>query len=288
MATFERDGVGCQRKTTLALRRRAPHAPRSLSSPGTLLQIPLLYSNAVADQTPVWAGYDVLRATEIARLPAADRGPWENRGHSPRVCFSCRSAPATRDDESLPPNDRAGVGFYTCKGCRSAAVIRANTRPFLTPVARYQGVHFAGANARLAHLNASSKSDPRLSALSPNVTREQGLCWGCKERPALLRKRRPGDEELRALAEIRDTTVARLSTGQCCARCKPASRQGHQRQAGVASGVARRRATWQRDQDILNRPGPRESSRAIGKAMHVDHSTVLRVQKRDQAGRLGE
>ena len=242
-----------------------------------------LHSSTVTDQAPVWAPYDVLRAEDIARLPAAERGPWENRTGSPRLCISCKRDPATRDDERLPPSQREGAGFYTCAHCRLAAAIRATLNSRITPVASANGRNVARYQAQLASLDKSSNSDPRHYALSPNIAREQGLCRSCKAQPALPRRRCPGDEELRALAELRDTTVARLSTGQYCADCKPESSRGYQSRAGIQSGTARRLRTWKRDQDILERLDKSESSHAIAKAKGIDHSTVLRVKKRHEA-----
>jgi len=245
-----------------------------------------LHSSAVTDQAPVWAPYDVLRAEDIARLPAAERGPWENRTGSPRLCISCKRDPATRDDERLPPSQREGAGFYTCAHCRLAAAIRATLNSRITPVARANGRNVARYQAQLANLDKSPNSDPRHRAQSRNIAREQGLCWSCKARPALLRRTCPGDEELRALAELRDTTVARLSTAQYCADCKPKkSGRGDPSRAGKQSGVARRRRTSERDQEILERL-KNESSRDIGRAMNIDHSTVLKVKKRHEAGLL--
>ena len=260
--------------------------PRNPVVSRILLQFRLLHSNAVTDQAPGWARHDQLRAKDIARLPAAQRGPWENRSGSPRLCFSCKSEPATRDDETLPCSEREGAGFYTCADCRQAAVIRANLKSRITPVARTHGRSVAQYEDQLASLDNSSKSDRRHYALSANLAREQGLCRSCKAQPALPRRRCPGDEELRALAELRDTTVARLSTGQYCADCKPESSRGYQSRAGIQSGTARRLRTWKRDQDILERLDKSESSHAIAKAKGIDHSTVLRVKKRHEAGLL--
>ena len=142
-----------------------------------------------------WPRTDCLRALEVALLPADERAEWDD---GDGLCFRCGTHPSTRFLRRLLPAGRIGVGFYTCGECRAE-------------IRRTGGFERAGLG------------DRRLKVADvPHERRDRGLCVHCGG-PAQLQEHIPAGAHARALAEILNSTVARLSTHEHCAACDPRS-----------------------------------------------------------------
>ena len=127
-----------------------------------------------------------------AAAPARRVGRWR------RPLFSLRHPSVDTVLRRRRPADRSGVGFYTCGECRAE-------------IRRTGGFERAG------------QGDRRLKVADlPHEWRDCGLCVHCGG-PAQLQEHLPAGAHARALAEILNSTVARLSTHEHCAACDPRS-----------------------------------------------------------------
>ena len=142
-----------------------------------------------------WPPTDCLRAAQVALLPPDERAEWDD---GDGLCFRCGTHPSTRFLRRRRPAARSGVGFYTCGECRAE-------------IRRTGGFERAG------------QGDRRLKVADvPHERRDRGLCVHCGG-PAQLQEHLPAGAHARALAEILNSTVARLSTHEHCAACDPRS-----------------------------------------------------------------
>lgn len=145
--------------------------------------------------TSGWTTTNTLRAAEIAELPARAREGWDN---GTGWCVRCRRGQATRFIDELPPTKRQGIGFFSCAQCRKQ-------------IEREGGITQAGHRRTLSYLKTT------------DARRDRGLCAKCGG-PAPPHDAVPSGDAARALAELLNSTVARLSTRRYCSRCEPHER----------------------------------------------------------------
>ena len=138
-----------------------------------------------------WPRTDCLRAAQVALLPPDQRAEWDD---GDGLCFRCGTHPSTRFLRRRRPAARTGVGFYTCGECRAE-------------IRRTGGFERAGLGDRRLKL-----------ADVLHERRDRGLCVHCGA-PAQFQEHLPVGAHARALAEILNSTVARLSTHEHCALC---------------------------------------------------------------------
>ena len=142
----------------------------------------------------IWSKLDTMRAGDIARLPASERGGWEGQT-STGTCINGCGRPITRLDPDATDEERNGSGFFTCAPCRAKAKIDGDP----------------------GDGSYSSRKDTG----KPNEYRDQGLCITCGA-PAAEPDSYFIGPAARAHAEMVDSTVARMSTKKFCdGDCNP-------------------------------------------------------------------